>query len=112
MDIEDLADEIEVRGYDSPALAFEDKLARKRAKQLRLLRSLENLARNMEGTTQALRDFSNLVKKKCNPTIEYSKKLCDEAGVLCEESRIAVAHAKVVVAQSVGLLTRGRRNRK
>jgi hypothetical protein len=59
MDIENL-EEVEIRGYDSPALAFEDKLARKRAKQLRLLRSLENLVRNMK----ALRDFSNLVKKK------------------------------------------------
>jgi hypothetical protein len=63
MDIENL-EEVEVRGYDSPALAFEDKLARKIAKQIRLLRSLENLGRNMKGTTQALRDFSNLVKKK------------------------------------------------
>jgi hypothetical protein len=63
MDIENL-EKVEVRGYDTPALACKDKLARIRARQLRLLCSLETLGRNMETTTKALRDFSNLVKKK------------------------------------------------
>jgi glucosamine 6-phosphate synthetase-like amidotransferase/phosphosugar isomerase protein len=48
MDIENL-EKVEIRGYDTPALACNDKLARIRAKQVGLLRSLESLARNMHG---------------------------------------------------------------
>ena len=44
MRVEDL-EKVDVRGYDSQPLAVEDKLARARYHQLRLLNSLERLTK-------------------------------------------------------------------
>jgi hypothetical protein len=51
------------RGYDSPTLAFEDKLARARYHQLDLLNSLERLTKNFETLREVLSNFTELVKK-------------------------------------------------
>ena len=54
---------IDFRGYDSPALAFEDELARVRDHELRLLNSLERLGKNFETIREVLVNFTELVKK-------------------------------------------------
>jgi hypothetical protein len=52
---------IHFRGYDTPALAFEDNLARARENQIRLLNSLERLGKNMQTLTEVLRNFSEMI---------------------------------------------------
>ena len=37
---------------------------------------------------------------RSDPTLQYSKKLCEEAGVLRHESRIALAESKQALANS------------
>jgi hypothetical protein len=56
-------EKIHVRGYDSQALAVEDKLARATHHQLRVLSSLERLTKNFETLREVLINFTELVKK-------------------------------------------------
>jgi hypothetical protein len=62
MRVEDL-EKVDVRGYDSQTLAVEDRLARARYHQRRLLNSLERLTKNFEEVREVLSNFTELVKK-------------------------------------------------
>jgi hypothetical protein len=58
-----LEKKVQVRGYDTQALAFEDELARAKYHQRRLLNSLECLTKNFETLREVLINFTELVKK-------------------------------------------------
>jgi hypothetical protein len=62
MGLENL-EKVQVRGYDTQALAVEDELARARYHQLRLLNSLDRLTKNFETVREVLINFTELVKK-------------------------------------------------
>jgi hypothetical protein len=58
-----LEKKVQVRGYDTQALAFEDERARATYHQLRMLNSLERLTKNFETIREVLSNFADLVKK-------------------------------------------------